>query len=128
MFLNMEQRRRSSRWACSGEAGIVLSMELPTMPARIADLSAEGCLLIAKQPIDLAREAKVELVFTINQLPFRVRALVKVIRLETTYGFQFLQLSNRSQQRLAELLEELEEDHRTRMRGSKKSVAGFELS
>jgi len=128
MILSANQRRRSSRWACSGKAEIVLSMELPTLSARIANLSAEGCLLIAKQPIGLDKEVQVELVFTINQLPFRVRAQVKAIRLETIYGFQFLQLSNRSRLRLEELVIELQQDHQIKTGRFKGSNLGFELS
>ncbi len=90
-------------------------------------MSAEGCLLILKQPVKLDSEKQVELTFTINQLPFRVRATMKVSRSTTCYGFQFLQVSSRSQRHLKELVEELEESHRKQTRGMKGANTGIEL-
>ncbi len=128
MILMASERRQSRRWHCSGEAEIIFSMNSPPVHARIADLSAEGCMLIVKQPVDLESEMQVELAFTINQLPFRVRARMKANRSETRYGFQFLQVSSRSQRRLKELVEELEENQRKQVRGLKGANAGIELS
>jgi hypothetical protein len=49
----------------------------------------------------------VELTFEVNRLPFRVRAQVKAIRSDKMIGFQFLQVSRRTQWQLEELIQEL---------------------
>jgi len=60
-----------------------------------------------KAPLDLAVSEIVELIFNINQMPFRVRAKVRAIRSKGLVGFQFLQLSERTRRYLHELIGEL---------------------
>ncbi len=75
--------------------------------ARIVNLSAEGCRLVFQHPLEMEREAFVEIVFTVNQLPFRVRAQVRALISRTTVGFAFVHLSGRLTSNLRELIEEL---------------------
>ena len=60
-----------------------------------------------KGPLDLAVDEIVELIFNVNQTPFRVRANVRAIRSKGLVGFQFLQLSERTRRYLLELIGEL---------------------
>ncbi len=106
---------------CAGAAEIVFVADAPSCPAKVSNLSVEGCLLVAERPVDLFKEALVELAFTVNQLPFRVRAQVKAVRSETEYGFQFVLLSDRSKRRLEELMEELREHHLNLKRGDSRT-------
>ena len=85
------------------------------------DLSVEGCLMVLQQPPSIPQDSMVELTFNVNWLPFRVRAIAKVIRSATTIGFQFDRVSTRTQWHLEELIEELAEprpqcDGETRVR------------
>ena len=60
-----------------------------------------------KRPMELAVDEIVELIFNVNQMPFRVRAKVRAIRSDVLVGFQFLQLSERTRRHLHELIGEL---------------------
>lgn len=81
----------------------------PPCLARVVNLSAEGCRLVFQDPLDLEREALVEIVFTVNQLPFRVRAQVRALISGTTVGFAFVHLSGRLSSNLRDLIDELAE-------------------
>jgi len=76
-------------------------------PGKIINLSLGGCLVALHTPLDLLMDEIVELIFCVNQMPFRVRAKVRSIRSETLMGFQFLHLSNRVRLRLEDLIKEL---------------------
>jgi hypothetical protein len=100
--------RRSPRLQCSGLAGIqtLPACEKPC-PARIVNLSIGGCLMELEKPLTLAKDEIVELIFCVNQMPFRVRGKVRAIRSEILVGFQFPQLSDRIRRQLEDLVGEL---------------------
>jgi hypothetical protein len=60
-----------------------------------------------KGPLDLAMDEIVELIFNVNQMPFRVRATVRALRSKGQVGFEFIQLSERTRRHLCELIGEL---------------------
>jgi hypothetical protein len=60
-----------------------------------------------KEPLILIMDETVELIFNVNQIPFRVRGKVRALRSEKMVGFQFPQLSERSRRQLEELIGEL---------------------
>ena len=100
--------RRSPRLQCSGLAGVqtLPACEKPC-PARIINLSIGGCLMELERPLTLALNENVELIFCVNQMPFRVRGKVRALRSETEIGFQFPQLSDRIRRQLEDLVGEL---------------------
>ena len=102
------EKRRYPRFECTGTGGIHITSEPPYF-ARVANLSLAGCLMVLQQPRPLPLDMMVELTFEVNRLPFRVRAQVKAVRSDKMIGFQFLQLSRRTQWQLEELIEELAE-------------------
>jgi PilZ domain len=110
-----EDLRRSPRLQCSGSAGVqtLPNTEKP-VPAKIINLSIGGCLMDLKSPIPLAVDETVELIFCVNNWPFRVRGKVRSIRSETLIGFQFPQLSDRIRRQLEDLVGELI-DHLVRL-------------
>ena len=59
------------------------------------------------EPAEVVPGAAVELAFTVNGLTFRVRAQVKAVRSETSVGVFFVQLSERVNALLEDLIEEL---------------------
>ena len=103
-----EELRQSPRLGCRGFGAVqtLPASERPS-PARILNLSAGGCLMELKAPLELAVDEIVELIFNINQMPFRVRARVRAIRSKGLVGFEFLQLSERTRWHLLELISEL---------------------
>jgi hypothetical protein len=115
------EKRRYPRFECTGTGGVRIASSEPPSCAKILDLSVEGCLMKLQQPPSIPMDLMVELTFNVNRLPFRVRALVKVIRSATMIGFQFHQVSKRTQMHLEDLIEELAEprprcDGETRVR------------
>jgi hypothetical protein len=103
------EKRRYPRFECTGIGGVRIASSEPPSCAKIVDLSVEGCLMVLQQPESVPQDLMVELTFNVNWLPFRVRALVKVIRSSTMIGFQFHQVSKRTQLHLEDLIEELAE-------------------
>jgi hypothetical protein len=100
--------RRSQRLQCSGHADIQLlpAYERP-IPGKIVNLSVDGCLVALQRPLDLVMDEMVELIFCVNQMPFRVRGKVRSIRSEMLIGFQFPGPSHRVRERLEDLIKEL---------------------
>ena len=106
-----EELRESPRLGCRGFGAIqTLPANEQPCPARILNLSAGGCLMELKGPLDLAVDEIVELIFNVNQTPFRARAKVRAVRSKGLVGFQFLQLSERTRRYLHELIGELIEN------------------
>jgi hypothetical protein len=101
-----EDRRRSPRFACSGEAKIV---RLPSngllIPGRMRDLSLGGCCVETASVLDCG--ARTEIVVRINSASFRAVSQVKAIRNRFGVGMEFVRLSARGKDMLAELVEEL---------------------
>jgi hypothetical protein len=111
--VNIDQRRHP-RLECDGIADVQLLGSPVHGSARILDLSIEGCLVELEAPLELAMGVVVEITFTVNQLPFRVRAEVRAPRSEKSLGFRFPLLSARSQAQIQDLVEELGEDRSRR--------------
>ncbi len=105
--------RRHRRLRCSGAAEVYLTADSAPCPARVVNLSRTGCLLVLRGPQPLAHEARVELAFTVNGLPFRVMGLVKAVRSDREFGLHFPALSQRAQMRLEDLVEELSATRRS---------------
>lgn len=105
-----DERRRKPRFECAGTAGVQLDASGNPYPARIVNLSAEGCLIVFKEPQRLSQDAIVELTFKVDNLKFRVWGQVRAIRSDRQIGFQFPLLSNRVRGRLEDLITQLIED------------------
>lgn len=103
-----EELRQSPRLGCRGYGAVqTLPASEQPCPARILNLSVGGCLMELKGPLDIAVDEIVELIFNVNQMPFRVRGKVRVVRPKLLVGFQFLELSERTRWHLHELIGEL---------------------
>jgi len=101
------ERRLHQRVECVGTATILARQDLPRWPARILDLSLGGCLLELPEPQELVLEDMVELTFTVNSEPFRVRGEVRSLRTPCQIGFRFHNLSPRTRRRVKELIADL---------------------
>ncbi len=104
-----KEQRRYPRLRCTGTAEVFMSVNAEPCPARIADLSVEGCRLFLLKPEELENNDRIELTFVINQLPFRVMGQVKAVRSPTEFGLHFPALSKTARGRLGDLIEELQE-------------------
>jgi hypothetical protein len=103
-----EELRTSPRLQCSGTAGIQMLpiIDDPT-PAKILNLSIGGCLMELERPLTVAIDDTAELIFCVNNWPFRVRGKVRAIRSEKLIGFQFPQLNDRIKRQLEDLIGEM---------------------
>ena len=101
-----QDRRRSPRFACGGEAKIsCLPSDGIFLPGRIRDLSLGGCCLDTILPIDFG--ARTEVVLRVNAASFRAVGIVRALRDKSATGIEFVQLSVTGKQLLAELVKEL---------------------
>jgi len=101
-----EDRRRSPRFSCGGEAKIVcLPSDGAFLPARMRDLSLGGCCVETASALDCG--AQTEIVVRVNSASFRAVSLVKAIRGRAAFGMEFVHLSARGQDMLADVVERL---------------------
>jgi c-di-GMP-binding flagellar brake protein YcgR len=105
-----KEQRCNPRFECSGAAGVQIERDADPSPARIVNLSLDGCLIVLQKPLSLSQDTIVELTFTINDQPFRVWGRVRAIRSDTTVGFHFPLLCERVRTRIASLIEQLIDD------------------
>jgi hypothetical protein len=108
----MDSERRSTQRAhCEGPADV---QKLPavgeTIPGKIENLSEGGCLIELGVEVVLKLNQSVEVSFEVNQMPFRIRAMVRSLQSNTKIGFQFCDMSERARGRLQDLIEELRAD------------------
>ena len=116
------ERRRYPPLDCTGPSTVQLGAGEAFCPATIANLSTGGCLMVLREPQPLSQDMLVELTFSINHLPFRVRGQVRTLHSDTTIGFQFPQLSERVRKQLEELMKEIMENILKRQVNRKKSA------
>ena len=101
-----EQRRRHSRFECKGIAQVYFTRSAVPCPAEILNLSVGGALVVMQQPRDTYPGENMEVAFTVNDLPFRVRAQVRSVRSDRVLGVLFSP-SERVKGHLEDLVEEL---------------------
>jgi c-di-GMP-binding flagellar brake protein YcgR len=98
-------RRRSPRFTCAGRATIrCLPFDGKSVSGTLRDLSAGGICLDVAQPVESG--ARTEIIVYANAASFRAAALVTGQRARGT-SLQFLQISSRGQDVLADLLQQL---------------------
>jgi PilZ domain len=100
-------KRRHQRHECSGDAQVVVVVGTVPLPAKVLELSIEGCRIMLGKGQTIADETKVELAFSVNRLPFRVWGVAKGTRQDGSIGFHFPALSQRVRNQLEDLAEEL---------------------
>lgn len=128
LIVERQQRRISPRVECRGAAELHRARSDGESVAKVLDMSVDGCLVELEAPLLVGVGEPLEISFSVNQLPFRVRAEVRVVRGIRTLGFQFVKLSVRARRRLSELMEELMEDRQNAMCGACGKAAGIELA
>jgi c-di-GMP-binding flagellar brake protein YcgR len=117
-----QEKRNHLRLGCIGPAAVQVAVGEPLIPATIVDLSEGGCRVVLRQPQHLPKDTVVELTFAIHHLPFRVRGQVKANGSDTTIGFQFTVLTERTQRQVEDVMNELVADIRKRQ-GERHAIA-----
>ena len=105
-----EERRRSSRFSCGGQAKITW---LPSngifVPGSIRDLSLHGCRIEIPHPID--RGVRAEIVVHVNAASFRAVGEVRAIRGHSGAGIEFVHLSAGGKDLLSDMIAQLAKLH-----------------
>jgi PilZ domain-containing protein len=101
-----EDRRRSPRFSCGGEAKIVcLPSNGLSLPGRMRDLSLGGCCVETASALDCG--VRTEIVVRVNSASFRAVSQVRAIRDRFGVGMEFVHLSARGKDMLADAVERL---------------------
>src|SRR5579875_4174868 len=107
----MREQRQHPRFACAGTADIHLHASGESCPARIEDLSLTGCKLVLLRKREISLRSIFELTFTVNRLPFRVRARATGTRGPGCIGVEFVGLSLSTTRYLHDVIDELAAKH-----------------
>ncbi len=103
------ERRRNPRLACDGTAHV----RVPNVEARatgtVTNLSLAGCYIEFSAPFNITYGQRLEILFNVNQLPFRVMGCARVVHPRKGIGVEFTDISHRGRQQLCELIRELED-------------------
>jgi hypothetical protein len=107
--IGQEDRRAQARQAINAFAAIYLIHDGSILRGRILDLSLGGCRVDTEEcfPVDL--NERVEVGFYVSGMPFRIGGVIQGIHDRHHVGIRFLEMSERSRGRVAELMEEIGE-------------------
>jgi len=104
-----KERRRETRHAVDAHAKILLLDVRSTIAGRILDVSMSGCGIrfAGRFPVGIYRRVEVE--FVLDGLPFRLPGVVQALHDRFTVGIRFLDVSERKQEQLRMVIEEITE-------------------
>jgi hypothetical protein len=103
-------RRSAIRMGVDTRANLLLVKTGIVMPGHILDISLGGCQLRTESPFNVGIYVRVETEFYLRGLPFRLAGVSQVIQDKHTVGIRFLDVSERKQGQLQELIEEIKQD------------------
>jgi hypothetical protein len=100
-------RRHRRRFGVDGFAEVVVSETRFLFRGKIRDLSLNGCYVMTKAYLSVALGTEIELRFSVDDVHFRARAKVRVVKPGFGAGFEFLIDDPRIQTLLANLINKL---------------------
>ena len=103
------ERRKQPRQAVDTSAEIQVVHGGLTLPGRILDISPGGCHIRTNQPFPMGIFLRVETVFRLHGLPFRLGGVTQVVHDRYHVGIRFLEMSDRKRETLDELIAEIKE-------------------
>lgn len=106
-----QERRAQAREHVDTSALIFLVKGGVHFTGRIVDLSFGGCCIRVADSLPLGIYIRVELEFRLRGLPFRLAGVIQSRRDQHSVGIRFLDVSERKQQQVAELMAEIEATH-----------------
>jgi c-di-GMP-binding flagellar brake protein YcgR len=103
------ENRQSPRYRYRGDATVRRLDSDPTLPGRVLDLSAQGCLLRLPDLSDFEANSLVDLHINTGAVAFRALGSVRHrARTRRVLGISFVNLSQRGEAELLSLITELE--------------------
>jgi hypothetical protein len=109
---SMHPKRRHTRHPVDTGAVIRLIGLAAKVEGRILDLSIGGCRIRTNLPFPLGVFRRVETQFRIDGMPFRLSGVTQAIYDPFNVGIRFLDVSDRMQERLERLIEEIKESRK----------------
>lgn len=107
-----EDRRQHPRFSCGGNGEMRSLSSAVRAVGQIENLSLGGCRILVGDRHGFREGEKVEMTFTVRQLPLRVQASVRQLHSGHAVGVEFTLLSERGKIQLLALIDELAEVHR----------------
>ena len=104
-----QERRAQARHALDSRATLYFIDVRARIPGQIVDVSLGGCRIRTFERFPLGIYRRVETEFNADGLPFRLAGVVQVLHNSFTVGIRFLNMSPRTRDQLAQLIEEMEE-------------------
>jgi c-di-GMP-binding flagellar brake protein YcgR len=104
-------RRRQIRHEVNTLATIFLINAGSALRGQILDLSLSGCRIRTDERFPVGIYTRVEIEFYFQGLPFRLGGVIQAIHDRNMVGVRFLDLSERKQQQVLDLIEEIEQMH-----------------
>jgi PilZ domain len=101
------ERREHARYSVDGWAEILVADGSMLFRGRVLDISVAGCYIETQARLRLEPGTRVEMVFRVNEMVFRVEALSRMVRPGLGAGFLFLKMKGRMRMGLEDLIREL---------------------
>jgi hypothetical protein len=108
-----QDRRKSRRYLCTGDAKVIVLGGALTFVGQIQDLSMVGCRVVTEVAFTLERGTHVEVVMVIEHVNFRVAAGVRSNHKTRGVGLEFTHLSTRCARLVQDLIAEIEHRQQT---------------
>jgi len=110
-----QDRRAQARQEVDTSAVIFLVKIASKISGRILDLSLGGCRIHTGESFPVGIYTRVETEFRLEGLPFRLAGVVQAIhdRQRQNVGIRFLDMSDRKREQLEQLIEEIQELHKS---------------
>ncbi len=107
----LRNRRGQTRHEVDTSATIFLVKIGSTLQGRILDLSLSGCRIRTDERFPVGIYTRVETEFRLEGLPFRLGGVIQAVHNRNTVGIRFLDLSDRKQRQVMDLIGEIQEMH-----------------
>lgn len=117
------ERRSQTRHAVDCTAKIFLVTVMAWVRGRIIDVSMSGCRIRCDENFAVGIYRRVEVEFILDGLPFRLPGVVQAVHDKITVGIRFIDLSERKNEQLSMVIEEMTEMRRDEPARSQGGVA-----
>ena len=111
LAIQQPERRAPPRQAVDENATLLLLSHGSRISCRIIELSLEGCRLRTGERFPAGAAIRVEVIFTINRIAFRLSGVTPGIDANNIVDIRFVNVISRRRDELAEVLCEVEADH-----------------
>jgi c-di-GMP-binding flagellar brake protein YcgR len=106
------ERRAELRCQVDTTATIIFVRSGSTLPGQILDLSMSGCRIRTVERFPVGIYTRVETEFRLEGLSFRLGGVIQAIHDQHHVGIRFLDMSERKQEQVRQLIQEIDESRK----------------